>query len=90
VRCVGARWGHRPPTAERPQHQLWFADNATGSWALARYDRNGGPYQIRQHGPRRLWNERENAYQWWSGQGKPPLGRWQLTISSDQQMATLT
>jgi protein-L-isoaspartate O-methyltransferase len=90
TRITPCRWGHRPPTAERPQHQLWFADNATGSWALARYDRSGGPYQIRQHGPRRLWTERETAYQWWSDQGKPPLNRWRLTISSDQQMATLT
>jgi hypothetical protein len=90
TRIAACRWGHRPPTASSPQHKLWFADNATGSWALARYDRAGGPYQIRQHGPRRLWNEIETAYQWWSDHGKPPLSRWRLTISSDQQTTTLT
>ncbi|MGH3974692.1 MAG: methyltransferase domain-containing protein [Pseudonocardiaceae bacterium] len=90
TRIKPCRWGHRPPTADRPAHQLWFADNATRSWAVARYDRTGGPYQIRQHGPRRLWNEIENAYQWWSDQGKPSLNQWQLTISSDQQTATLS
>ncbi len=89
TRIKPCRWGHRPPTADRPAHQLWFADNATGSWAVAQYDRTGGPYQIRQHGPRRLWNEIETAYQWWSDQGQPPLNQWQLTISKDQQTATL-
>ncbi len=90
TRIAPCRWGHRPPTTARAAHQLWFADNATGSWAVARYDCTGGPYQIRQHGPRRLWNEIETAYQWWSDQGKPPLNQWQLTISSDQQTAALT
>jgi protein-L-isoaspartate(D-aspartate) O-methyltransferase len=85
TRIAPCRWGHRPPSANRPQHQLWFADNATGSWALARYDRTGGPYVIRQHGPRRLWNEIEDAYLWWCGQGTPSLGRWRLIVSSDQQ-----
>lgn len=89
TRIAPCRWGHRPPTAARAAHQLWFADNATGSWAVARYDRTGGPYQVRQHGIRRLWNEIETAYQWWSDQGKPPLDRWQLTISRDQQTAAL-
>ncbi|MGH3824411.1 MAG: methyltransferase domain-containing protein [Pseudonocardiaceae bacterium] len=89
TRIAPCRWGHRPPTIERTHHQLWFADNATGSWAIARYDDTGGPYQIRQHGPRRLWDEIAAAYQWWLDQGKPPLTQWQLTIGSDQQSATL-
>ncbi|MFN2497245.1 MAG: methyltransferase domain-containing protein [Pseudonocardiaceae bacterium] len=90
TRITACRWGHRPPTATRPYHRLWFADNTTGSWAIARYDRSGGPYQIRQHGPRHLWTEIEIAYQWWHDQGEPPLTQWRLTISSDRQTATLT
>ena len=90
TRIAPCRWGHRPPTTSRPHHQLWFADNTTASWAIARYDRTGGPYEIRQHGPRRLWNEIAAAYQWWLDQGKPSLIQWQLTISSNQQTATLT
>jgi hypothetical protein len=88
TRIAPCRWGHRPPTATRPQHQLWFADHATGSWASARYDRCGGPYQIRQRGPRHLWDEIEDAY-WWCDQGKPSLTQWRLTISSDQQTTSL-
>jgi protein-L-isoaspartate O-methyltransferase len=89
TRIAPCRWGHRPPTATRPQHQLWFADNVTGSWAIARYDRSGGPYQIRQHGPRPLWDEIEDAYRWWCNQGEPPLTQWRLSISSDQQTTSL-
>jgi hypothetical protein len=63
TRIKPCRWGHRPPTTHRPAHRLWFADNTTGSWALAQYDRSGGPYQIRQHGLRGLWREIEAAYQ---------------------------
>jgi hypothetical protein len=89
TRITPCRWGHRPPTATRPQHQLWFADHATGSWAIARYDRSGGPYQIRQRGPRHLWDEIEDAYRWWCAQGEPPLTQWRLTISSGQQTTSL-
>jgi protein-L-isoaspartate O-methyltransferase len=89
TRIAPCLWGHRPPTAGRTQHQLWFADNATGSWAIARYDRSGGPYQIRQRGPRHLWDEIEDAYWWWCGQGEPPLTRWRLNISVDQQTSSL-
>jgi hypothetical protein len=63
------------------------ADSATGSWAIAEYDRAGGPYRIRQHGRRRLWNEIETAYQWWSEEGKPVLNQWRITIDSRQQTA---
>lgn len=89
TRIIPCRWGHRPPSATRPQHQLWFADNATGSWAIARYDRSGGPYQIRQHGPRHLWDEIDDAYRWWCDHGEPPLTRWRLSISPDQQTTSL-
>jgi hypothetical protein len=89
TRIKPCRWGHRPPTSDRATHQLWFVDNGTGSWAVARYDHAGGPYEIRQLGPRRLWDEIEAAYQWWSDWGKPPMNQWQLTISSTEQTATL-
>jgi len=90
TRTEPCRWGHRPPTANRPHHQLWFADNPSRSWALARYDCTGGPYQIRQHGPRRLWDEIEAAYLWWCAQDAPSMDRWRIIISSDQQAVTLT
>ncbi|MGH3903902.1 MAG: methyltransferase domain-containing protein [Pseudonocardiaceae bacterium] len=89
TRIASCRWGHQPPTTKQPHHHLWFADHAAASWAIACYDRDPGPYQIRQHGPRHLWNEIEDAYRWWLNQGEPPLTQWRLTISSDQQTAAL-
>ncbi|MGQ0777501.1 MAG: hypothetical protein ACT4NY_24340 [Pseudonocardiales bacterium] len=89
TRIAPCRWGHRPPTATHPQHQLWFTDPTTGSWAIARYDRSGGPYPIRQYGPRQLWDEIEDAYRWWCDQGEPPLTHWRLNISSNQQTTSL-
>ncbi|MGQ0778928.1 MAG: hypothetical protein ACT4NY_31710 [Pseudonocardiales bacterium] len=56
--CV---WDHQPPTDERPQHLLWLLDPTSQSWAVARYDSSSGPRQIRQHGPRHLWDEVETA-----------------------------
>jgi protein-L-isoaspartate(D-aspartate) O-methyltransferase len=90
TRIKPCRWGHRPPTADRAAHRLWFADNTTGSWAVAQYDGRGGPYQISQHGPRSLWSEIEAAYRWWVDCDNPPLNQWQVTISSDRQSATLS
>jgi hypothetical protein len=90
TRIEPCRWGHWPPTADRAAHQLWFADNVTGSWAVAQYDRTGGPYRVRQHGMRSLWSELESAYRWWTDHGKPALNQWLITISSDRQSATLS
>lgn len=46
----------------RPTGAVSLATSAAAAptsipWAIARYDLSGGPYQIRQHSPRHLWNE---------------------------------
>lgn len=89
TRIASCRWGHRPPTTQRPHHHLWFAAAATGSWALARYDREPGPYLIRQHGPRRLWDEIEAAYHWWRAAGEPAAGSWRFTVTPEGTPTTL-
>jgi protein-L-isoaspartate O-methyltransferase len=81
-RCV---WEHQPPIADRKHHLLWLLDSTGGSWALVRYDGSRGPRQIRQHGPRRLWDEVEAAFRCWAAAGKPPLNRSQITITPDRQ-----
>jgi protein-L-isoaspartate O-methyltransferase len=80
--CV---WEHQPPTDDREHHLLWLLDPTGGSWALARYDGSRGPRQIRQHGPRRLWDEVEAAFRSWAAAGKPPLEQSQITITLDSQ-----
>lgn len=84
--CV---WEHQPPTQHRCHHLLWLLDPTGGSWAVARYDSSPGPRQIRQYGPRRLWNEVETAFRSWAAAGKPPLDRSQITITPDGQTISL-
>jgi protein-L-isoaspartate(D-aspartate) O-methyltransferase len=42
-------------------------------------------HPVRQHGPRKLWDEAENAYRWWVEQGKPTRTRYGLTITPTGQ-----
>jgi protein-L-isoaspartate(D-aspartate) O-methyltransferase len=44
-----------------------------------------GPYSVRQHGPRKLWTEAENAYCWWVEHGKPARTHYSLTITPTRQ-----
>lgn len=80
--CV---WEHQPPTDDRTHHLLWLLDPSGGSWAVARYDDSPSPRQIRQHGPRRLWDEVEAAFRTWAAWGKPPLDQSQITITPTTQ-----
>jgi protein-L-isoaspartate(D-aspartate) O-methyltransferase len=45
----------------------------------------GGHYPVRQHGPRKLWNEAENAHHWWVERGKLTRTRYGLTITPTGQ-----
>lgn len=44
-----------------------------------------GRYPVRQHGPRRLWDEAERAYRWWVDHGRPARTRYGLTVTAEQQ-----
>ncbi|GAA4542122.1 methyltransferase domain-containing protein [Amycolatopsis samaneae] len=48
-----------------------------------------GRYSVRQHGPRRLWDEAETAHTWWTDHGRPAQTRYGLTISRTQQQVWL-
>lgn len=74
--------------SERPG-VAWLRDPLSQSWAtVARVD-GGDRYMVRQHGPRRLWNEVEAAARWWHAHGEPPIEAWEWTITRDRQMVTL-
>ncbi|MGH3885577.1 MAG: methyltransferase domain-containing protein [Pseudonocardiaceae bacterium] len=44
-----------------------------------------GHYPVRQHGPRKLWDEAENAHRWWVAHGAPGRTRYGLTITPTGQ-----
>jgi protein-L-isoaspartate(D-aspartate) O-methyltransferase len=76
-------------TSERPGI-AWLHDPLSRSWAtVARVD-SGDHHIVRQHGPRRLWNEVETAVHWWQAHGEPPIETWKWTITPNQQTITLT
>ncbi|MBD0738612.1 hypothetical protein [Streptomyces sp. CBMA29] len=42
-----------------------------------------------QYGPRRLWDEVEAAFRWWTGRGKPGVERFGLTVDAGGQYVWL-
>jgi hypothetical protein len=67
---------------------LWLLDPEQGSWAVARYDEGPGPRQIRQYGPRRLWDDVEAAFRAWADAGKPSLDQSHITVTAQTQAVT--
>jgi protein-L-isoaspartate O-methyltransferase len=63
---------------------LRVSHRPSGSWASFTSETNG-EHEVRQYGPRRLWDELEAAYQWWVDAGKPDHTRFGLTVTSDGQ-----
>ncbi|MFD9418037.1 methyltransferase [Streptomyces goshikiensis] len=64
--------------------RLWVATTDGTSWAAI--DHDGGDedrFTVYQHGPRRLWNEVEEAHRWWLDHGQPGPDRFGLTITPD-------
>ncbi|HXT44544.1 MAG TPA: methyltransferase domain-containing protein [Pseudonocardiaceae bacterium] len=80
-----------PRTCGRnPRHGVaWLADPLSGSWASVIPGLTKDRYEVRQRGPRRLWDEVEAAYRWWVDQGEPTLDQWRFTVSPDSQMVSL-
>ncbi len=80
----------RVPNCRRtfePGGGLWFIDQWSRSWALVRPDRSGTT--VHQHGPRLLWDEIEQAHDWWLTAGSPATADWQITITPTAHTITL-
>jgi hypothetical protein len=39
------------------------------------------PYEVRQYGLRKLWDEVETAYRWWTDISEPTVNAWTFTIT---------
>jgi hypothetical protein len=78
----------RPATGE--EFQLYFVDAWSRSWACLHHRPNTTEYQVRQLGPRRLWNEVEAAYHWWIDAGRPSARQWTFTVTPEGQRIELT
>jgi protein-L-isoaspartate(D-aspartate) O-methyltransferase len=75
-----------PADEDDPMGTLWLIDPWSHSWASLRHDpAQLGPYTVRQHGPRMLFDEVEAAYRWWVALGEPVADQWRFTVSPDGQ-----
>jgi protein-L-isoaspartate(D-aspartate) O-methyltransferase len=74
---------HRP--THRHAGMLWFLDPHSESWATLNYSANTDTYDVRQAGPRQLWDEIETAHQWWIDAGTPDLHAWRFTVTARGQ-----
>jgi protein-L-isoaspartate O-methyltransferase len=70
-------------------HLVRVHDPATRSWATVEVRRGLRAYPVRQHGPRRLWDEIERAHAWWVHHGRPTYTRLGVTITDTQQWTWL-
>jgi protein-L-isoaspartate O-methyltransferase len=65
---------------------LRLAHADSGSWAsLTPAEEGRDEYEVRQYGPRRLWDELEAAYRWWSDVRRPDHTRFGLTVTAEGQ-----
>jgi protein-L-isoaspartate(D-aspartate) O-methyltransferase len=55
----------------------------SGSWAS--FTPGTGEHEVRQYGPRRLWDELETACRWWADAGRPDHTRFGLTVTPEGQ-----
>lgn len=86
-RCHYRYW---PADDDDAEGTLWLIDPESRSWAsLRHHPERPGPYQVRQLGPRMLFDEVETAYRWWVDLGEPAVDRWRFTVSTEGQRVWL-
>jgi hypothetical protein len=68
---------------------VWFYSLSDLSWACVMFREGEREASVWQSGPRRLWDEVSDAYQWWRDQGAPDVTRFGLTVTTHSQHAWL-
>lgn len=64
-------------------YTTYFLNGDSGSWASVTVTSDGedrDQYPVRQHGPRRLFDEVAAAYRWWLDAGKPSCHDFEVTV----------
>jgi hypothetical protein len=64
-------------------------DPDSGSWARCEVTLGATSHPVAQHGPRRLWEEAEEAHTWWTEHDKPELDRFGLTVAPGKEWVWL-
>ncbi|XKK41055.1 methyltransferase domain-containing protein [Nocardiopsis sp. ARC36] len=72
-----------------PHYTVYLMDPGSGSWASWRIRPGPRDYRVRQHGPRRLFDELAGAYTWWHELGRPAHSRFGVTVTCRGQRVWL-
>lgn len=67
---------------------LYLVDQWSRSWATLHLTTEA-PYEVRQSGERKLWDEVTTAHRWWLDMGKPAIGAWRFTLDPSGQRIEL-
>ncbi|WP_269855248.1 hypothetical protein [Streptomyces sp. RPT161] len=70
-------------------HSVWWYGLTDRSWAAVLFRRGAHESTVYQSGPRRLWDEVEAAWHWWTGEGRPSPERFGLTVTREGQRGWL-
>jgi protein-L-isoaspartate O-methyltransferase len=89
LRLPHCQFEYVPPTSDDGSWWVWFLDRESRSWARFDYQPGADSYLVRQFGPRRLWDELADVYQWWERAGRPRADQWRFTITPDGQRVDL-
>ncbi|WP_327680891.1 hypothetical protein [Kitasatospora sp. NBC_00458] len=81
--ALGLRLGDVWTARDEDGARLWVATTDARSWAAVE---DG---TVWQYGPRRLWDEVEEAYRWWEERARPGPDRFGLTVTEAEQWAWL-
>ncbi|MER5962023.1 methyltransferase domain-containing protein [Streptomyces sp. NPDC002057] len=82
LRDVWRTW-HDDPDVAGVASRLWLATTDATSWAAVDWDGTSDDrFTVWQYGPRRLWNEAEAAYTWWTLHDRPGPERFGLTVTA--------
>ncbi|WKK22989.1 methyltransferase domain-containing protein [Streptomyces olivoreticuli] len=74
---------HHAPDVEGVETRLWVATTDKASWAAIDYDGNDDEeFTVWQHGQRRLWDEIESAWHWYTDNGRPTPDRFGMTVAT--------
>lgn len=60
-----------------------------GSWARVEFRPGQSRLPVAQYGPRRLWDEVQEAYSWWIEAGSPDRDRFGMTVTPESQWVWL-
>lgn len=88
LRMADVRYRHDSAN-EQADEALWLATGDGSSWARIARGQGvvGSARLVVQAGPRRLWEELDAAWRWWTGNGRPGPERFGLTADrADHQV----